>query len=193
MRMMKYVFYCLIGLLCVSCAVDDGDKMSLGTLDSAHLSPEYYGRFDGIWSINDQNIGSAELEMGVQQVYSTLPLAPDVQQAIARKLGVEALDDVRSGSYSVSYLETAYSASSRYFTLLPDDVEITVKAKGHTHKVQLVMELNNNKAVYDKQTTAFVAFLQLAEVRLDGELLKEHKPSQTIPFSSTKNTRPSGD
>ncbi len=193
MRMMKYVFYCLIGLLCVSCAVDDGDKMSLGTLDSAHLSPEYYGRFDGIWSINDQNIGSAELEMGVQQVYSTLPLAPDVQQAIARKLGVEALDDVRSGSYSVSYLETAYSASSRYFTLLPDDVEITVKAKGHTHKVQLVMELNNAKAVYDKQTTAFVAFLQLAEVRLDGELLKEYKPSQTIQFKSTKKTRTSGD
>ncbi len=193
MRMMKYVFYFLIGLLCVSCAVGDGDEMSLGTLDSAHLSPEYYGQFEGIWSINGQNIGSAELEMGLQQVYSTLPLAHDVQQAIARKLGVEALDDVRSGSYSVSYLETAYSASSRYFTLLPHDVEITVKVKGHTHKVQLVMELNNSKAVYDKQTTAFVAFLHLAEVRLDGELLREYKPSQTIQFKSTKKTRTSGD
>ena len=191
--MMKYVFYFLIGLLCASCAVGDGDEMGLGTLDSAHLSPEYYGRFEGIWSINGQNIGSAELEMGVQQVYSTLPLAPDVQQAIARKLGVEALDDVRGGSYGVSYLETAYSASSRYFTLLPHDVEITVKAKGHTHKVQLVMELDNSKAVYDKQTTAFVAFLQLAEVRLDGELLREYKPSQTIQFKSTKKTRTSGD
>ena len=193
MRMMKYVFYFLIGLLCVSCAVGDGDEMSLGTLDSAHLSPEYYGQFEGIWSINGQNIGSAELEMGLQQVYSTLPLAHDVQQAIARKLGVEALDDVRSGSYSVSYLETAYSASSRYFTLLPHDVEITVKAKGHTHKVQLVMELDNSKAVYDKQTTAFVAFLHLVEVRLDGELLREYKPSQTIQFKSTKKTRTSGD
>lgn len=193
MRMMKYVFYFLIGLLCVSCAVDDGDEMSHGTLDSAHLSPEYYGQFEGIWSINGQNIGSAELEMGLQQVYSTLPLAQDVQQTIARKLGVEALDDVRSGSYSVSYLETAYSASSRYFTLLPHDVEITVKAKGHTHKVQLVMELDNSKAVYDKQTTAFVAFLHLTEVRLDGELLREYKPSQTIQFKSTKKTRTSGD
>lgn len=193
MRMMKYVFYFLISLLFVSCAVGDGDEMSLGTLESAHLSPGYYGRFEGIWSINGQNIGSAELEMGVQQVYSTLPLAPDVQQAIARKLGVEALDDVRSGSYSVSYLKTAYSASSCYFTLLPDDVEITVKAKGHTHKVQLVMELDNDKAVYDKQTTAFVAFLHLAEVRLDGELLREYKPSQTIQFKSTKKTRTSGD
>lgn len=193
MRMMKYVFYFLIGLLCASCAVGDGDEMGLGTLDSAHLSPEYYGQFEGIWSINGQNIGSAELAMGLQQVYSTLPLAQDVQQAIARKLGVEALDDVRSGSYSVSYLETAYSASSRYFTLLPHDVEITVKAKGHEHKVQLVMELNNSKAVYDKQTTAFVAFLHLAEVRLDGELLREYKPSQTIQFKSTKKTRTSGD
>ena len=193
MRMMKYVFYFLIGLLCASCAVGDGDEMGLGTLDSAHLSPEYYGQFEGIWSINGQNIGSAELEMGLQQVYSTLPLAHDVQQTIARKLGVEALDDVRSGSYSVSYLETAYSASSRYFTLLPHDVEMTVKAKGHEHKVQLVMELNNSKAVYDKQTTAFVAFLHLAEVRLDGELLREYKPSQTIQFKSTKKTRTSGD
>ncbi len=193
MRMMKYVFYFLVGLLCASCAVGDGDEMGLGTLDSAHLSPEYYGQFEGIWSINGQNIGSAELEMGLQQVYSTLPLAQDVQQTIARKLGVEALDDVRSGSYSVSYLETAYSASSRYFTLLPHDVEITVKAKGHEHKVQLVMELNNSKAVYDKQTTAFVAFLHLAEVRLDGELLREYKPSQTIQFKSTKKTRTSGD
>ena len=193
MRMMKYVFYFLIGLLCASCAVGDGDEMGLGTLDSAHLSPEYYGQFEGIWSINGQNIGSAELEMGLQQVYSTLPLAHDVQQTIARKLGVEALDDVRSGSYSVSYLETAYSASSRYFTLLPHDVEITVKAKGHTHKVQLVMELDNSKAVYDKQTTAFVAFLHLVEVRLDGELLREYKPSQTIQFKSTKKTRTSGD
>ena len=191
--MMKYVFYFLIGLLCVSCAVGDGDEMSHGTLNSANLSPEYYGRFDGIWSINGQNIGSAELAMGVQQVYSTLPLAPDVRQAIARKLDVEALDDVRGGSYGVSYLETAYSASSRYFTLLPDDVEITVKAKGHTHKVQLVMELDNSKAVYDKQTTAFVAFLHLVEVRLDGELLREYKPSQTIQFKSTKKTRTSGD
>lgn len=191
--MMKYVFYFLIGLLCVSCAVDDGDQMSRETQNSAHLSPEYYGRFEGIWSINGQNIGSAELEMGVHQVYSTLPLARDVQQTIARKLGVEVLDDVRSGSYSVSYLETAYSASSRYFTLLPNDVEITVKAKGHTHKVQLVMELNNGKAVYDKQTTAFVAFFQLAGVRLDGELLREYKPSQTIQFKSTKKTRTSGD
>lgn len=191
--MMKYVFYFLIGLLCASCAVGDGDEMGLGTLDSAHLSPEYYGQFEGIWSINGQNIGSAELEMGLQQVYSTLPLAHDVQQTIARKLGVEALDDVRSGSYSVSYLETAYSASSRYFTLLPHDVEITVKAKGHTHKVQLVMELDNSKAVYDKQTTAFVAFLHLVEVRLDGELLREYKPSQTIQFKSTKKTRTSGD
>lgn len=191
--MMKYVFYFLIGLLCASCAVGDGDEMGLGTLDSAHLSPEYYGQFEGIWSINGQNIGSAELEMGLQQVYSTLPLAHDVQQTIARKLGVEALDDVRSGSYSVSYLETAYSASSRYFTLLPHDVEMTVKAKGHEHKVQLVMELNNSKAVYDKQTTAFVAFLHLAEVRLDGELLREYKPSQTIQFKSTKKTRTSGD
>lgn len=191
--MMKYVFYFLIGLLCVSCAVGDGDEMSHGTLDSAHLSPEYYGQFEGIWSINGQNIGSAELAMGVQQVYSTLPLSPDVQQTIARKLGVEALDNVRSGSYGVSYLETAYSASSRYFTLLPHDVEITVKAKGHTHKVQLVMELDNSKAVYDKQTTAFVAFLHLVEVRLDGELLREYKPSQTIQFKSTKKTRTSGD
>lgn len=191
--MMKYVFCFLIGLLCVSCAVDDGDEMSHGTLDSANLSPEYYGQFEGIWSINGQNIGSAELAMGVQQVYSTLPLYHDVQQAIVRKLGVEALDDVRSGSYSVSYLETAYSASSRYFTLLPHDVEITVKAKGHTHKVQLVMELDNSKAVYDKQTTAFVAFLHLVEVRLDGELLREYKPSQTIQFKSTKKTRTSGD
>ena len=191
--MMKYVFYFLIGLLCVSCAADDGDEMSHGTLDSAHLSPEYYGQFEGIWSINGQNIGSAELAMGVQQVYSTLPLAQDVQQTIARKLGVEALDDVRGGSYGVSYLETAYSASSRYFTLLPHDVEITVKAKGHTHKVQLVMELDNSKAVYDKQTTAFVAFLHLVEVRLDGELLREYKPSQTIQFKSTKKTRTSGD
>lgn len=191
--MMKYVFYFLISLLCVSCAVGDGDEMGLGTLDSAHLSPEYYGQFEGIWSVNGQNIGSAELAMGVQQVYSTLPLAHDVQQAIARKLGVEALDDVRSGSYGVSYLETAYSASSRYFTLLPHDVEITVKAKGHTHKVQLVMELDNSKAVYDKQTTAFVAFLHLVEVRLDGELLREYKPSQTIQFKSTKKTRTSGD
>lgn len=190
---MKYVFYFLIGLLCVSCAVDDGDEMSRETQNSAHLSPEYYGRFEGIWSINGQNIGSAELEMGVHQVYSTLPLARDVQQTIARKLGVEALDDVRGGSYSVSYLETAYSASSRYFTLLPNDVEITVKAKGHTHKVQLVMELGNGKAVYDKQTTAFVAFFQLAGVRLDGELLMEYKPSQTIQFKSTKKTRTSGD
>ena len=191
--MMKYVFYFLIGLLCVSCAVGDGDEMSHGTLNSANLSPEYYGRFEGIWSINGQNIGSAELEMGVQQVYSTLPLSTDVQQTIARKLGVEALDDVRSGSYSVSYLETAYSASSRYFTLLPHDVEMTVKAKGHIHKVQLVMELDNSKAVYDKQTTAFVAFLHLVEVRLDGELLREYKPSQTIQFKSTKKTRTSGD
>lgn len=191
--MMKYVFYFLISLLCASCAVGDGDEMGLGTLDSAHLSPEYYGQFEGIWSINGQNIGSAELAMGVQQVYSTLPLYHDVQQAIVRKLGVEALDDVRSGSYSVSYLETAYSASSRYFTLLPHDVEITVKAKGHTHKVQLVMELDNSKAVYDKQTTAFVAFLHLVEVRLDGELLMEYKPSQTIQFKSTKKTRTSGD
>lgn len=191
--MMKYVFYCLIGLLCVSCAVDDGDEMSRENLNSAHLSPEYYGRFEGIWSINGQNIGSAELEMGVQQVYSTLPLTRDVQQAIVRKLGVEALDDVLSGSYSVSYLKTAYSASSRYFTLLPHDVEMTVKAKGHEHQVQLVMELNNAKAVYDKQTTAFVAFLHLAEVRLDGELLMEYKPSQTIQFKSTKKTRTSGD
>lgn len=193
MRMMKYVFYFLIGLLCMSCAVGDGDEMGHGTLDSAHLSPEYYGQFEGIWSINGQNIGSAELAMGVHQVYSTLPLSPDVQQTIARKLGVEALDDVRGGSYSVSYLETAYSASSRYFTLLPHDVEITVKAKGHTHKVQLVMELDNGKAVYDKQTTAFVAFFQLAGVRLDGELLREYKPSQTIQFKSTKKTRTSGD
>ncbi len=191
--MMKYVFYFLIGLLCASCAVGDGDEMGLGTLDSAHLSPEYYGQFEGIWSVNGQNIGSAELAMGVQQVYSTLPLAHDVQQAIAHKLGVEALDDVLSGSYSVSYLETAYSASSRYFTLLPHGVEITVKAKGHTHKVQLVMELDNSKAVYDKQTTAFVAFLHLVEVRLDGELLREYKPSQTIQFKSTKKTRTSGD
>lgn len=191
--MMKYVFCFLIGLLCVSCAVGDGDEMGLGTLDSAHLSPEYYGLFEGIWSINGQNIGSAELAMGVQQVYSTLPLYHDVQQAIVRKLGVETLDDVRSGSYSVSYLETAYSASSRYFTLLPHDVEITVKAKGHEHKVQLVMELDNSKAVYDKQTTAFVAFFQLVEVRLDGELLREYKPSQTIQFKSTKKTRTSGD
>lgn len=191
--MMKYVFYILIGLLCVSCAVGDGDEMSRDTLNAAHLSPEYYGRFEGIWSINGQNIGSAELAMGVQQVYSTLPLAPDVRQAIAHKLGVEALDDVRGGSYDVPYLKTAYSASSRYFTLLPHDVEMTVKAKGHEHKVQLVMELNNAKAVYDKQTTAFVAFLQLAEVRLDGELLKEYKPSQTIQFKSTKKTRTSGD
>lgn len=191
--MMKYVFYFLIGLLCVSCAVDDGDEMSRENLNSANLSPEYYGRFEGIWSINGQNIGSAELEMGVQQVYSTLPLAPDVQQAIARKLGVETLDDVRGGSYGVSYLETAYSASSRYFTLLPNDVEMTVKAKGHEHKVQLVMELNNGKAVYDKRTTAFIAFLRLAGVRLDGELLKEYKPSQTIQFKSTKKTRTSGD
>lgn len=191
--MMKYVFYFLIGLLCVSCAVGDGDEMSLGTLDSAHLSPEYYGRFVGTWSINGQDIGPAELEMGVQQVYSTLPLAPDVQQAIARKLGVEALDGVQGGSYSMSYLETAYSASSRYFTLFPHDVEMTVKAKGHEHQVQLVMERGNGKAVYDKQTMAFVAFLQLAEVRLDGELLKEYKPSQTIQFKSTKKTRTSGD
>ena len=191
--MMKYVFYFLISLLCVSCAVDDGDEMNHGTLDSANLSPEYYGRFEGIWSINGQNIGSAELAMGVQQVYSTLPLAPDVQQAIARKLGVEALDDVQGGSYSVPYLKTAYSASSRYFTLLPNDVEITVKANGHTHKVQLVMELNNGKAVYDKQTTAFVAFFQLAGVRLDGELLMEYKPSQTIQFKPTKKTRTCGD
>lgn len=191
--MMKYVFYLLIGLLCVSCAVDDGDEMSRENLNSANLSPEYYGRFEGIWSINGQNIGSAELEMGVQQVYSTLPLAPDVQQAIARKLGVETLDDVRGGSYGVPYLKTAYSASSHYFTLLPNDVEITVKAKGHEHKVQLVMELNNAKAVYDKRTTAFIAFLRLAGVRLDGELLKEYKPSQTIQFKSTKKTRTSGD
>lgn len=190
---MKYVFYFLISLLCVSCAVGDGDEMSRETQNSPHLSPEYYGRFEGIWSINGQNIGSAELEMGVHQVYSTLPLARDVQQTIVRKLGVEVLDDVRSGSYGVSYLETAYSASSRYFTLLPNDVEITVKAKGHTHKVQLVMELNNGKAVYDKQTTAFVAFFQLAGVRLDGELLMEYKPSQTIQFKSTKKTRTSGD
>lgn len=190
---MKYVFYFLVGLLCVSCAVDDGDEMSRENLNSAHLSPEYYGRFEGIWSINGQNIGSAELEMGVQQVYSTLPLAPDVQQAIARKLGVEALDGVRGGSYGVSYLKTAYSASSHYFTLFPYDVEMTVKAKGHTHKVQLVMELNNGKAVYDKRTTAFVAFFQLAGVRLDGELLREYKPSQTIQFKSTKKTRTSGD
>lgn len=191
--MMKYVFYFLIGLLCVSCAVGDGDEMSRDTLNAAHLSLEYYGRFEGIWSINGLNIGSAELAMGVQQVYSTLPLAPDVRQTIAHKLGVEALDDVRGGSYDVPYLETAYSASSRYFTLLPHDVEMTVKAKGHEHKVQLVMELNNAKAVYDKQTTAFIAFLQLAEVRLDGELLKEYKPSQTIQFKSTKKTRTSGD
>lgn len=191
--MMKYVFYFLIGLLCVSCAVGDGDEMSRGTLNSAHLSPEYYGRFDGIWSINGQNIGSAELEMGVHQVYSTLPLAPDVQQAIARKLGVEALDDVRGGSYGVSYLKTAYSASSYYFTLLQEDVEMTVKAKGHEHQVRLLMEWGNGKAVYDKQTTAFVAFFLLAGVRLDGELLREYKPSQTIQFKSTKKTRTSGD
>ena len=194
---MKHTILLYIGLLIVSllfagCTTDDDEASDFDNYSSSALSPEYYGDFSGIWIVNDEKVGEAELQVGVRQAYTGLPLTKDMIQAIAKKLGTTALANVQGDVYTVTYQETGYSASSLYFDTMPYDYELKITAKGQQHTVKMTVESGKSVAVYDKQTTAFVALFKMSQLKVDDEVVESYQPALTVQFNSTKKTRTGG-
>lgn len=190
--MKHYTLLILWALLLAGCTTKDDGYLDEGMTLRNDLTTEYYGCFEGFWTTDAERIGEASVQMGDQQVFSSLPWFKTIEQAVAANLGTHQITIDKADAYRVHYRKIGFSAGSLYFNISADNYSFKILANNKEHLVQLVMDPNGAVAVYDKQTDALVALFIVNEVKVDDVTVVKFNPGLNIQFNSTKKIQAGG-
>ncbi len=179
-------------LAMAGCSVDEADVSSRKDYQFSDLSPEYYGNFAGVWTVEKTPVEKTSLRLTVRFFFSSFPLTQDMQQAVVQKIGTKEPLAVQADGYTVAYRETGYSVNSYYFDIMPRDYEYTVIANGKQHTVRVVMEQTGSVAMFDKKTASLTAIFYIRQIEVDGAVAASYRPALTLQFNSTNQVRTSG-
>lgn len=191
-QQMRPLFYLFIGILLTACTSYNDDALSESLYNSNRQIPSYFGKYQGIWTYQGKQIGTAQLELGIQQSYTYIPLLPDAKVAIMRKLGLTTLQVVPTNAYHVLYQETGYSATTIYMVALPSDFTYSFTANGKNHSIQIIIQKGNAASAYNEQNETFSSVFYIEAVKVDNSTIINYKKPQAVQFHTLKKSATGG-